>query len=117
MKPNICCENRNPYHILCAYIFRKYNVDISDVTKSVPNTLYIEGKVLLPYHEAMNIFMDGAQMEIMVDMGQTLNIIASFTWHCLFLVFSHNDSCYAAIHALRHEGPKALNCSIIPCTS
>lgn len=82
----ICCENRNPYQILCAYIFRKYKVDISDVTMSVPNTFYIEDRVLLPYHEAMNIFMDGAQMEVMVDMGQTLIIIASFTRHCLFWV-------------------------------
>lgn len=34
---------------------------------SVSNTLYIEGRVLLPFHEAINIFIDGAQMEIMVD--------------------------------------------------
>ena len=80
---------------------------------SVPNTLYIEGRVLLPFHEAMNIFIDGTPM---VDMGQTLIIIASFTWHCLFWVF-HNDSYYPAIHALHHEGSKPLDCYIMPYTS
>lgn len=114
INPNICYDNRNPYQILWAYNFRKYKVEISDVTKSMPNTLYIEGRVLLPYHKAINIFMDGDKMEITVDMGQTLNIIAYFTWHCLFLVFNHNDAYYPAIH---HESPKPLNCYSIPYIS
>lgn len=79
IKPNICYDNKNPYQILWAYNFRKYEVEVSDVTKSVPNTLYIEGRVLLPYHKAINIFMDGYKKEITVVMGQTLNIIANFT--------------------------------------
>ena len=109
IKPNICYDNRNPYQILqkvqswdfwCHKVHAKYFIH------------WRKGSVTIP--QGYKHFYGWGKMEITVDMGQILNIIANFTWHCLFLVFSHNDAYYPAIH---HESLKPLNCYSIPYIS